>query len=363
MPVIDTALPRDLTDPDQGPHALQLLIDDLTQALGSAWRIEARVIREDPVVSIGDNGERLGYPPDAVTGDARYTRYLDDEHVLRSSTTAMIPSTLRKLATTPPERLLLAPAGACYRRDSVDWQHTDAPHQMDLWRLDSERRLDVQDLVEMIELVTAAVLPGMRWRTVPATHPYTTHGRQIDVRSERGWVEVGECGLASPTLLSESGLDRHTGLAMGLGLDRILMLRKGIPDIRLLRSADPRIARQMLDLSEYHPVSHQPLIRRDLSIAVDATIALNDELLGDQVRDALGPDADVAETVRVLAETDYHDLPEKARMRLGIRPYQRNVLIRLELRSLERTLTDAEANQLRNRVYSRLHEGTAYEWS
>lgn len=363
MPATDIALPRDLTDPNQGPHALQLLIDEITTALGNALRTEVRVIRDDPVVTIADNYEHLGYPPDAVTRDARYTRYVDAEHVLRSSTSAMIPPALRKLALDPPRRLLLAPTGACYRRDSVDWQHTGAPHQLDLWLLDSGRTLDVQDLIELIELVTAAALPGVRWRTVPATHPYTVHGRQIDVRHDRGWLEIGECGLAAPRLLASSGLNRHTGLAMGLGLDRILMLRKGIEDIRLLRSSDPRVAEQMLDLAGYRPVSHQPPIRRDLSIAVDASTELDDELSGDRVRAALGADADVAETVRVLAETPYQQLPESARRRLGISPGQRNVLIRMELRSLERTLTDAEANQLRDLVYQALHEGSAYEWS
>ena len=76
--------------------------------------------------------------------------------------------------------------------------------------------------------------------------------------------------MALPDLLRENGLDpaRVTGLAMGLGLDRLLMLRKGMNDIRLLRSDDPRVVEQMLDLSPYRPVSDQPAIRRDLSIAV-----------------------------------------------------------------------------------------------
>ncbi len=68
------------------------------------------------------------------------------------------------------------------------------------------------------------------------------------------------------------------------------MLRKGIPDIRLLRSADRRIAEQMLDLKPYRPVSAMPPITRDLSVAVDAEDEV--EELGDRVRDALGDDAE-----------------------------------------------------------------------
>jgi phenylalanyl-tRNA synthetase beta subunit len=54
-----------------------------------------------------------------------------------------------------------------------------------------------------------------------------------------------------------------------MGLDRALMLRKGIDDIRLLRSTEPRIAAQLFDLSPWRPVSCQPPVRRDLSIVVD----------------------------------------------------------------------------------------------
>jgi phenylalanyl-tRNA synthetase alpha chain len=55
---------------------------------------------------------------------------------------------------------------------------------------------------------------------------------------------------------------------MGIGLDRLVMLIKGIRDIRLLRSSDPRIAGQMLALDPYKPVSNQPATHRDMSICV-----------------------------------------------------------------------------------------------
>jgi len=76
---------------------------------------------------------------------------------------------------------------------------------------------------------------------------------------------------------------------------------KGIPDIRLLRSADPRVACQMLDLASYQPVSPMPAITRDLSVAVSADV--DEETLGDRLRDALGADAACVEEVRVLSPT------------------------------------------------------------
>jgi phenylalanyl-tRNA synthetase alpha chain len=143
---------------------------------------------------------------------------------------------------------------------------------------------------------------------------------------------------------------------MGLGLDRVLMLRKGIADIRLLRSDDARVAGQMRDLSLYRPASNQPAVVRDLSIAVaerdDA------ELLGDRVRDALGGDADAVEAVEMLSETAGEEVPAAAAERLGLRPGQKNVLVRVVLRRATRSLTREEANALRDRVFEALHEGS-----
>src|SRR5687767_6701242 len=89
---------RDLTDPTQGPHATQLVVGMLTEALQTSWRNEVRLIRAHPLVPVEDNYERLGYAPDAVTRDARYTRYASETCMLRSHTSAMIPPALRALA-------------------------------------------------------------------------------------------------------------------------------------------------------------------------------------------------------------------------------------------------------------------------
>jgi phenylalanyl-tRNA synthetase alpha chain len=389
---------RDLTDPAQGPHALQLLLKEIVSSLQRRWpETEVRLVRGDPVVTLADNYWNLGYAPDAVTVDSRYTRYVDGGHVLRSHSSALIPPALRALAETAPadsagtDVLLVCP-GLCYRRDAVDRLHTGTPHQVDLWRITNRRSLGEAELEDMIAGVVKGALPDASWRTVATGHPYTTGGRQIDAAipvasgHARGglnrldgaeWVEIGECGLATPAVLSASGLPADgsadgdhggggaryidgpngewTGLAMGLGLDRLLMLRKGIPDIRLLRSADPRIATQLLDLWPYHVVSTLPPVRRDVSVAVDAHAEISAEALGDQVREALGADADSVESVSLLAVTDYADVPEVARERLEMRSGQRNLLVRVVLRPWDRTLTDAEANELRDRLYAALH--------
>jgi phenylalanyl-tRNA synthetase alpha chain len=354
---------RDLTDPAQGPHAIQLIVDQVRTALGHAWPYTEIWIRRDhPVVSLADNYDNLGYAAGAVTREERYTRYASAGEVLRSHTSAMIPPALRELAASDASDVLMLCAGICYRRDSVDWQHTGTPHQLDLWRISRNVELGEPELEEMIERLVSTVLPGQTYRTVPAVHPYTVHGRQIDVLLDDQWIEIGECGVAAPAVLRKAGLDENwTGLAMGPGLDRLLMLRKGIRDIRLLRSTDPRVAEQMLDLAPYKPVSPMPAVRRDLSVVVGPDADLSDEVLGDRVRQALGADADAAESVELLNETSYDELPDAARTRLQLRPGQRNALIRLVLRPLDRTLTDAEANHLRDQIYTALHEGPVLE--
>jgi phenylalanyl-tRNA synthetase alpha chain len=355
----DLAL-RDLTDPDTGPHAVQLLVDVAVDALAETWRCEVRRERGPRVVPLDDNYDRLGYPPADVTRDARYTRYVDDGHVLRSHTSAMIPPALTRLAGDPADDVLLVCPGITYRRDAIDRLHTGTPHQVDLWRI-TRRRLGDTHLEEMLHLLVDAVVPGRAWRWEPRVHPYTLNGRQVDVRRGDEWVEVWECGLAHPGVLAGAGLVGWSGLALGMGLDRLLMLRKGIPDIRLLRSADVRVARQMNDLTPYRPVSGLPALTRDLSVAI--SVDDDSEQLGDRVRDALGDRADTLEAVTILSETSYAELPPRARERLGMNEAQKNVLVRLDLRPLDRTLTDAEANGLRDDVYGAIHKGSTGQWA
>lgn len=351
---------RDLTDPDSGPHAIQLLVNLSANALSQAWGCIQRRAPGPRIVAIADNYDNLGFTADAASRDRRYTRYVDEHRMLRSHASAMIPPALRALVGDPIDEVLLVCPGMVFRRDSIDRLHTGTPHQLDLWRI-SRGPLDNGDMDDMIRLLIDALVPDMAYRAESRVHPYTLDGRQVDVNSGGEWVEVWECGLAHPDVLARAGLAGCHGLALGLGLDRLLMLRKGISDIRLLRSTDPRIAGQMTDLNPYRPVSSMPTITRDLSVAVHEDEQV--EELGDRVRDALGDQADAVEAVTVRSETVYRQLPGSAIERIGMTPGQKNVLVRVVLRPLDRTLTDPEANQLRDRIYAALHQGTRHEWA
>ena len=291
-------------------HAIQILTVRAVAALARAWSCEVRWCRGPKIVPVADNYDRLGYAPGAITREARYTRYVSARRMLRSHSTAMVPPALRRLARHPGrDDVLLACPGMVYRRDAIDWQHSGTPHQLDLWRI-TPRPMTGADLDEMISCLLEALVPGLPYRLQARTHAYTEHGRQVDLPHDGRWVEVWECGLARPGVLAAAGLRGQGGLALGMGLDRLLMLVKGIPDIRLLRSADPRIAGQMHDLAAYQPVSSMPPVTRDLSVAVDADE--DEETLGNRVREALGAAAPCVEEVRVLAATPYTRLPGPA---------------------------------------------------
>ena len=82
------------------------------------------------------------------------------------------------------------------------------------------------------------------------------------------------------------------------------------------------------------------------------------------MRAALGDDdASVVEEITVVSETSHEALHPNARARLRMRSDQKNVLVRVVLRSLERTLSDTEGNALRDRIYAALHEGAVHEWA
>lgn len=375
LPELNSALAvRDLSDPAAGPHALQLLLAEVVAGLERLWDIPATTHRQNPLVATADNYDRLGYSGDDVTRDSRYSRHVSPTVMLRSHTSAGIPALLDTLRgeTGHYDRLHVLP-GLVYRRDAVDRTHVGTPHQVDLWRLKARGLLGPAELHAMMAAVVEAVLPAaeypdVQWRATPAEHSYTAMGQQLDVLvtrpdGTREWLELAECGLVAARVLRGSGLDprRWAGLALGLGLDRALMLRKGIQDIRLLRSEHPEVQSQLQDLRPYRPVSAMPEIRRDLSLVLDAVEEADGELLGDLARTALGADAELVAALEIRAVTPAAELPQAAVERLRLAPGQVNVLVRLVLQPLDRTLTDAEANRLRDRIYLALHRGRVLE--
>jgi len=337
----------DLTTVDG--HAINLAVELIKERLTAAWATDLRVHRLPPLTTVRYNYDMLYYPEDNASRSPRYSRYVTEDTLLRTHTSAMIPQLLPSVEAD--DETLLCP-GITYRRDVVDRLHTGEPHQMDIWRV-SRKTLTQGDLRELIGHVIGAVLGDVEYRTAPATHSYTQQGLEVEVLWKGEWVEVLECGLAHPQVLKDAGLEGYTGLALGVGLDRLVMLRKGVPDIRALRATDPRIADQMKNLDPWVEVSKHPNARRDISVAMDASTTEED--VCEQVVKCLGEDAALLEEVALRSVTLYSDLPPIAHKRLGMVPGQSNLLIRVALRDMAGSIPRQKANDLLTRIYSSLH--------
>ena len=111
----------------------------------------------------------------------------------------------------------------------------------------------------------------------------------------------------------------------------------------------------MKDLSKYKEVSNQPAIRRDMSYSVPSGYVEED--INEDIREALGDNQNILESVEILSETSYDNLPAVARERLGIQGGQKNVLVRITLRHLERTIENTEANDIYDAIYSEINKG------
>lgn len=350
-----------LTDLTETPeHAISLVMNEILTGLSHREWPWIEVSRGPRVVRADDNYGLLGYRPDEVTLSSMHTRWVTHETLLRTQMTSLVATLLPDLAARRQGVVGLALPGMVYRRDVRDRWHCAEPHQMDLWILMDPAANHENQLEKLMSDVLDSVIPGAVWRALPSLHPYTQAGRQVEVQDSEGhWLEVLECGLMDPGMLARLGIDpsRHRGLAMGLGLDRLVMLRKGLTDIRWLRDPEPRVAVQMLHLGPWQAVSRQPVAKRDLSICVAAD--WSEEELTERALVAAGEQADWVEALLVKGSWSQDSLPEVARCRLGMKPGQVNVLLSLHLRHASRSIERAQAQAVYDRIYAALHQGVA----
>ena len=330
-------------------HAISLMVQEITGSLSGYPN--PTISRGTPTVSAWENYDALHYPKEHPAKSPRYTHWIDETTLWRTQMTSALPNLLRR---TSADTTWLCP-GMVWRRDVIDRTHVGTPHQMDIWMI-RKGKTAMDELTQMIERVVEGILPGVRWRANKTSHYYTVDGLEVEVEVNGHWMEILECGLAHPEILDEAGLSGWSGLAMGLGLDRAVMLRKGLPDIRLLRSEHPQIARQMENLSPWLPVSLQPSMKRDISIVVAADV--QEEDLVETIQKLLGADASLIQEMTILSRTAHAGLPVQARERLGCAEGQDNLLVRIVLQSLGRTLTNDEANQIQKRLLIGLHQGS-----
>lgn len=349
----------DLTELKHPAHAIGLLLDEVLEGLKARGWPDAQVLRGPRIVSAQENYGLLGYDPAEVTLGSEHTRWVDEHSLLRTQTTSQIPKALQQAAQNRKagELILLAAPGITFRRDSRDRWHCAEPHQMDIWVLGDPQLSTREHLLRLVADILECSVPGMSWIYQSSPHHYTEGGIEVNLLLDKQPIEVLECGCIARSLLQRLGVDpaKHGGLALGMGLDRLTMLRKGIPDIRLLRDPNERVQAQLHDLLPWKAVSRLPSISRDISLAV--TPGLSEEALTEKMLLAAGDSAAWIEEMHIKGRWAMADLPVQAIERLGLLPGQENVLLRVVLRDCSRSITTLEANALYERIQSALHEG------
>jgi phenylalanyl-tRNA synthetase alpha chain len=201
-----------------------------------------------------NNFEALNIPPDHPARDSQDTFYLNGKGrlVLRTHTSPVQIRTLGRLA--PPLRVI-AP-GKVFRHEATDASHEHTFHQLEGLVVDKD--VSVAHLIgSMKTLLRGIFRRDLEIRLRPGFFPFVEPGFELDARCpfcENGcsvckqtrWVELLPCGLVHPNVLSACGVnpEEWSGFAFGLGLSRLVMLRFGINDVRLLLGGDLRFLEQ-----------------------------------------------------------------------------------------------------------------------
>jgi phenylalanyl-tRNA synthetase alpha chain len=199
------------------------------------------------------NFDGLNIPEGHATRSPLHTLFLDDETVLRTETS---PSQIRTMEAQDPPVYIVS-LGRVYRRDTPDATHTPTFHQVEGLAVDDG--ITLGDLMGTLDYLLKALF-GEERKTqfttnyFPFTEPsiearvscHICGGSGCSVCRHSGWIEVGGAGMVDPNLFDFVGYDkeRYTGFAFGWGLERIAVLRHGIPDLRELWRNDPRLLEQ-----------------------------------------------------------------------------------------------------------------------
>ena len=199
------------------------------------------------------NFEALNIPEHHPARAMHDTFYIDAHHVLRTHTS---PVQIRVMETQKPPFRIMAP-GRVYRCDS-DLTHTPMFHQVEGLLVDEN--VSFADLKGMLEEFLKHFFEredlGVRFR--PSYFPFTEPSAEVDIEcvicsgegcrvcSQSGWLEVLGCGMVHPNVFKHVDVDneQYTGLAFGMGVERLAMLKYGVNDLRLFFENDLQFLRQ-----------------------------------------------------------------------------------------------------------------------
>ena len=233
-------------------HPINLVLDEVKDIfIGMGFSVA-----EGPdVESDYYNFEALNIPKDHPARDTQDTFYVSDNVVLRTQTS---PIQIRTMENKKPPIRIIAP-GRVFRSDDVDATHSPLFHQIEGLVIDKGIRMsDLKGILEMFakKLYGEETVVRFRPHHFPFTEPsaemdyqcFQCHGKDpnCSVCHGEGWIEILGCGMVHPKVLEVCGIDpdEYSGYAFGIGLERLVMGRFKITDIRNFYENDVRFLHQ-----------------------------------------------------------------------------------------------------------------------
>ncbi len=211
-------------------------------------------IMDGPEVEKDENNfGKLNFSDDHPARDMHDTFWTEDGHLLRTHTSAV---QVRSMEVLKPPFRIIAP-GRAFRQEETDASHENTFYQVEGMMVD--RDISVAHLIHVMKSFLSAFFEReIHVRLRPGYFPFVEPGFELDFRcmvcggegcpvcKHSGWVEIMPCGMVHPEVLKDGGIDpgEWSGFAFGLGLDRLVMMRYGIEDIRHFHSGNLRFLNQ-----------------------------------------------------------------------------------------------------------------------
>lgn len=211
------------------------------------------IVEGPEVESAYNNFDALNAPADHPSRDFQDTFYINDTTLLRTQTS---PVQIRAMKTMTPPIRIISP-GRVYRCDEVDATHSPMFHQLEGLVID--KNITLGDLKGLLELWAKEMFgSNTKTRFRPHNFPFTEPSAEVDVScfvcggkgcrlcKGEGWIELLGAGLVHPNVLKAGGIDPevYSGLAFGMGIERVVMTSYGIDDMRHLYENDIRFLGQ-----------------------------------------------------------------------------------------------------------------------
>lgn len=229
----------------QQPHGHLHLIPEFIRHVEDVFgRMGFDTARGNEIESEDSNFFKLNFEKDHAALDMQATFWVKDqpENVLRTHTS---PVQIHYMEShTPPMRMICP--GKVYRRDA-DATHSPMFHQFEGLMVGPDISVANMKAI-MSEAMRALIAPAIEFRFRTSYFPFVEPGLEVDMKfgNSDKWLEVVGCGMIHPNVLKNVKIDpkKFSGFAFGFGVERLLMIKHGINDLRSFYEGDVRFLEQ-----------------------------------------------------------------------------------------------------------------------